>query len=76
MSALTNVRDARTKLKARGTSDAKHAGQIADLTERAQKIIADMNAAKIAAMREAEKPFLAELEELDKEMAVLITIMA
>ena len=75
MSILKNVHDARSKLKARGRSDAKHAGQIADLTERAQAVIAEMNKAKIAAMRKAEEPFQAELEEIDREMAVLITIM-
>lgn len=76
MKVLKNVHDARAKLKARGVSDAKHADAIADLTERVQTIVAEMNKAKIDAMRKAEEPFLSELEELDREMAVLITIMS
>ncbi len=75
MSDLSNARDARTKLKERGKSDVKHAEMIADLTAKSQAIIAQMNEAKIAAMREAEKPFLEQLKELDEEMAVLITLM-
>lgn len=76
VTALTRLREARTALKAQGRNDLKTAEQIADLIERSQKLIEEMNAAKVAAMREAEKPFLAELEELDKEMSVLITIFS
>ena len=75
MTALQNVREARIALKARGTSDAKHAEQIEDMFAEAQKIISEMNVAKLDAMREAEKPYLEKLEALDKEMAFLISIM-
>lgn len=76
MTALIRVREARAKLKAQGRNDLKNYDQISDLLERAQDIIVKMNAAKVQAMRDAERPFLEELEELDKEISFLITIMS
>ncbi len=73
--ALERVRNARISLKNRGTSDIANAEAIEDLTTKAQEIIVQMNAAKLVALREAEAPFLAQLEEIDKEMAVYVTLM-
>ena len=76
MELLKNVREARTKLKSRGLTDIQYTDNIEQLTNRVQEIISKMNKAKIDAIRKAEEPFIQELEELDKEMATLILLMA
>ena len=46
-----------------------------ELFAQRQKIIAEMNAARITAVKEAEKPFLKSLEELDKQYAMILSMM-
>ncbi len=75
MKALASVRKARINLKNRGTSDLAHADQIEDLFAQAQDLIAEMNSAKLEAMRKAEEPYLKKLEVIDREMAVFVTLM-
>lgn len=76
MNALQRVREARMKLKARGASEHSNSEAIEDLFSEAQKIIADMNEAKLKAMKEAEAPYLVRLEAIDKEMAMFIALVA
>ena len=73
--ALQSVRKARIALKRRNASDLAHSEQIEDLFTEAQRIISAMNIAKLEAIRAAEEPFLKELESLDREMAVLVTLL-
>lgn len=75
MNVLQRVREARMKLKARGTSEHANSEVIEDLFVRAQELIAQMNQAKLKAMKEAEAPFLEELEQIDREMSVFITLV-
>jgi hypothetical protein len=76
MNVLQRVREARSQLKARGQSEHANADAIEELFARAQEIITEMNAKKLAAIREAEKPFLDELEQIDREMSMFITLSA
>jgi hypothetical protein len=76
MTVLTRVREARIKLKKQGTSEHSNADVIEDLFARAQELIAEMNAAKLKAMREAEAPFLEELKAIDDEMSMFIALVA
>ncbi len=75
MNVLENVRQARASLKSRGASEHKHRDAVEGLFTRAQTLIAEMNTAKLTALREAEKPFLAELKEIDDEMSMLIKLI-
>ena len=44
--------------------------------EEISKIYSDMNAAKIKAMRDAEKPFLEQLKLLEKKHGVILILKA
>lgn len=76
MNVLQRVREARMKLKARGVSEHSNAEAIEDLFADAQRLIAEMNAAKLKAMKDAEAPFLEQLEQIDKELSLFITLVA
>lgn len=76
MNVLSRVREARMKLKARGVSEHSNADAIEDLFAEAQVIIAEMNKAKLKAMKEAEEPFLEQLEQIDRELSMFITLVA
>lgn len=75
MTVLTRVREARMKLKDQGRSEHANVEVVEDLLARAQDLIAQMNEAKLKAIRDAEAPFLEELEQLDREISTFITLV-
>lgn len=74
--ALPRLRETRARLKQdkRGSTD--NIDTLQSYQDEAEKIISEMNAAKIAAMREVEAPYLARLAEIDAEMAALLELIA
>jgi len=69
MNIMNKLREARMAIKSGGGAVSVENAAIEDLFKKAQEIIIRMNAAKLEALREVEKPFLAELDEIDAEMA-------
>lgn len=47
-----------------------------DLFSQRQKLIAEMNAAKIKAAEEAAKPFIKRIEDLDRQYAMMLTMIS
>lgn len=75
MNVLQNYREARIRLKANGSSEHANSEAIEDLFTEAQTLIAEMNQAKLRAMKEAEAPFLDRLSEIDRELSFFVTLV-
>jgi hypothetical protein len=70
--SIETLREARRAIKDRGVAPKESVGQ--DYLDLILDIKRRMNVAKVAALREAEKPFLLELQEVEEEYAMLLKL--
>ncbi len=66
-----NLRDLRTALKKDGKTIIDD-----EISEELRELYTEMNAAKINAMREAEKPFLERIKAIEKRHGIVLIMKA
>jgi len=76
--ALENIRKARVALNKSGGSElnATRASDMAEVAKEIQETLEKMHAAKLAAIKDAEAPFIKKLEELDASYAMMLSMMS
>jgi hypothetical protein len=74
--AIDKIRYNISELKGNEAKAINENPSLADLFKKRQEILSDMHQACLLAMTNARKPFLAKLEEIEKEYAFLLQFTA